>query len=78
MFYRLRGPEWQAAGLPSVSQAYELATAGKLNLVKDPAGRTGITRAELERYFAECKPLAEAGKRDTSAAVIGRKRRRAA
>lgn len=55
-FYRLRGPEWRAAGLPAPTKAYQLAKAGKLNLVVDAAGRTGCTAAEVERYFAAVEP----------------------
>ena len=55
-FYRLRGPEWKTAGLPAPTKAYALHKQGLLHLVTDPAGRTGCTAAEVERYFAAVEP----------------------
>jgi hypothetical protein len=78
LFYRLRGPEWRAAGLPCPTTAYELHRIGKLTLVKDAAGRTGITADEARRFFADAQPLSHGNKRDTTPAVAGQKRRKAA
>jgi hypothetical protein len=78
LFFRLRGPEWRRAGLPCPTTAYELHKAGRLNLVRDAAGRTGITAAEAERFFSNVRPLSDDNKRDTTRAVAGRKRRAAA
>lgn len=69
LFYRLRSPQWRYAGLPGATKAYELHTAGLLHLVKDAAGRTGITAAEAERYFSNTRPLSAETKRDVSAAT---------
>lgn len=75
LFYRLRGPEWRQAGLPCTTKAYELAAAGKLILVKDGAGRTGITAEEAARFFGAVQPLSAVNKRNTAAATTARTRR---
>ncbi len=64
LFYRLGGQQWQAAGLPGRSKAYALHNEHKLLLVKDPAGRTGITATEAARYFGQIEPLSAENKRD--------------
>jgi hypothetical protein len=69
LFYTL--PMFKAAGLPGRTRAYELANAGLLKLVKDGAGRVGITRAEAERFFAAARPIAEV-KRDLAANRVRR------
>jgi hypothetical protein len=74
LFYRLRGSEWRAAGLPGVTQAYALHAAGKLALVKDAAGRTGITAAEAARYFGDVTPLSAGNKRDVRRANSSRRK----
>ena len=57
LFFRVRSPEWRAAGLPASTKAYELAKTGKLNLVRDLGGRTGVTAEEAQRYFANVEPI---------------------
>ena len=57
LFYTLS--MFKAAGLPGRTRAYDLANLGLLMLVKDGAGRVGVTRAEAERYFATARPLSE-------------------
>lgn len=56
LFYRLRGPEWKTVGLPGPTKSYELHKLGKLNLVKDAAGRVGVTADEVRRYFSHVEP----------------------
>jgi hypothetical protein len=75
LFFRLRSPEWKAVGLPCPSTSYELHKAGKLTLVKDAAGRTGITADEAQRFFSNVQPLTSDNMRDTSPAVLARGRR---
>lgn len=71
LFYTLR--EFQAAGGPGRVKCYELHKLGLLNLVKDAAGRTGVTAIEADRYFDACCPL-DGARRDTSIGVAAHKR----
>jgi hypothetical protein len=70
LFFTLK--EFQAAGGPGRVKCYDLHKHAKLNLVKDAAGRVGITAEEACRYFASAQPLDEV-KRDTSKATWARK-----
>jgi len=74
LFYPLS--EFKAIGLPCRTKAYQLSRLGFLNLVKDPAGRVGITAEEARRYLALSRPLAEC-KRDLGKATAARRRRNA-
>lgn len=66
----------KAAGLPCKVKLYDLWHAGKVELVQDAGGRTGLTAAEAHRLMsAEVVPLSEV-KRDTSAGVAGRQLKR--
>ena len=75
LFYTLA--EFQEAGGPGHTTAYKLANLGRLNIVKTLHGRTGITAAEAERYFASSKPIA-ISKRDTAPGIAASLRSRAA
>lgn len=69
-------PEFKAIGGPGRTKVYELAGVGLLDLVKDPAGRVGVTAEEVRRYFARSQPIGE-NKRDlrkaTAASIEARK-----
>ena len=57
-----------AFGLPGRTKSYALAKLGLLDLVKDGAGRVGVTGDEARRFFSTATPIAEA-KRDTAKAT---------
>jgi len=51
--------EFTAAGGPSRSSCYRLASRGLVNISVDISGRRGVTGAEALRYFTTVRDLAE-------------------